>query len=200
MNRIAVVFAALVTTAFTLPAAAVNVGAAAPDFTLTDLAGKPVKLSDYRGKYVVLEWVNPGCPFVQKHYNSGNMPRLQKDAAAQDVVWLAVNSTKETHQDYQTPDELAAWLKEKGAAPRAAALDADGKVAKLYEAKATPHMYVIDPRGTLIYAGAIDDKRSADPEDVKTAHNFVKAALAEARAGKPVTRASTQAYGCSIKY
>lgn len=200
MNRVTTAFAALALTALALPAAAVSIGRAAPDFTLNDLQGKPVKLSDYKGKFVVLEWVNPGCPFVQKHYNSGNMPQLQKDAAAHDVVWLTIDSTQPSHEDFKTPQQLSAWLADKGAAPNAAMLDSDGKVGKLYEAKATPNMYVIDPHGTLIYSGAIDDKRTTDPADVKTAKNYVKAALTEARAGKPVSRASTQAYGCSIKY
>lgn len=191
---------AFVATLTVLPALAVSVGEPAPDFTLTDLQGKAVKLADYRGKYVVLEWVNPGCPFVQKHYDSGNMPRLQQEEGAQGIVWLTIDSTNPSHQDYKTPQQLAAWLKDKGAAPHAAMLDADGKVGKLYEAKATPHMFIIDPKGTLIYAGAIDDKRSADPQDVKTASNYVKTALAEVRAGKPVKAARTQAYGCSIKY
>jgi hypothetical protein len=183
-----------------LKATAVTTGHPAPDFTLTDLRGQPVKLSDYRGKYVVLEWVNPGCPFVQKHYNSGNMQGLQKESTSQGVVWLTIDSTNAAHENYQSPTQLSAWLKEKGAAPTAAMLDSDGKVARLYEAKATPNMYVIDPSGKLIYSGAIDDKRSTDLEDVKTAHNYVKAALADARAGRPVAKASTQAYGCSIKY
>jgi peroxiredoxin len=200
MNRVTTALAVLATTWLALPAAAVSVGHAAPDFALQDLQGKPVKLSDYKGKYVVLEWVNPGCPFVQKHYNSGNMPQLQKEAAAQGTVWLTIDSTNAGHQDFRDGTQLSAWLAQKGAAPAAAMLDADGKVARLYAAKATPHMYVIDPRGTLIYAGAIDDKRSTDVADVKTATNYVKVALAEARAGKPVSRPSTQAYGCIIKY
>lgn len=190
----AAMFAAV--SAFAVPI----IGRPAPDFTLTSLQGKPVKLSDYQGKYVVLEWTNPGCPFVHKHYDSGNMQSLQKDATAQGVAWLTIDSNSRQHEDYKTPPQLASWLKEIGAAPTVAMLDSDGKVAKLYEAKATPNMYVIDPRGNLIYAGAIDDKRSADIADVKTAHNYVKAALADARAGKPVAPASTQAYGCPIKY
>jgi peroxiredoxin len=200
MNRLALSFAALIAFAMTHQALAVSIGHSAPDFTLTDLQGKPVKLSDYRGKYVVLEWTNPGCPFVQKHYKSGNMQSLQKDAAMQGVVWLTIDSNNREHPDYKSPSQLNVWLKDEGAAPTEAMLDADGKVASLYQAKATPHMFVVDPNGKLIYAGAIDDKRSTDLEDVKGAHNYVKAALADARAGRPVARASTQAYGCSIKY
>ena len=179
---------------------AASVGSAAPDFSLTDLAGKPVKLSDYKGKYVVLEWVNPGCPFVQKHYDSGNMPRLQKDAAAQGVAWLTVDSTKSSHENYESAQQLGSWLKQKGAAPTEAMLDPDGKVGKLYGAKATPHMFIVDPKGTLVYAGAIDSIRTAEAKDIKNATNFVKVALAESMAGKPVAVSSTQAYGCPIKY
>jgi hypothetical protein len=201
MKRLATtLIGALASTLLTLPALAGSVGAPAPDFSLTDLAGKPVKLSDYKGKYVVLEWVNPGCPFVQKHYDSGNMPKLQKDAAAHGVVWLTVNSTNPSSQDFRTPPQMGEWLKSKGAAPRAALLDKDGAVGKRYGAKATPHMYVVNPQGALIYAGAIDSIRSADIADIDDATNYVALALSEARAGKPLTTASTQAYGCSIKY
>lgn len=200
MSRIAAACLALVAGFVTWPALAVPVGGPAPDFALTDLQGKPVKLSDYKGKYVVLEWTNPGCPFVQKHYDSGNMPRLQKEATAHGVVWLTLNSTSPSHQDFETPQQLSGWLGSKGAAPTAALLDKDGKVGHLYSAKTTPHMYVIDPQGKLIYAGAIDSIRSTDVEDIKTATNYVKVALAEARAGKPVSVSSTQAYGCTIKY
>ncbi len=164
------------------------------------LEGKPVKLSDYKGKYVVLEWVNPGCPFVQKHYNSGNMPSLQKNAATQGVAWLTVDSTKSYHENYESARQLGTWLKEKSAAPTEAMLDSDGKVGKLYGAKTTPHMFIVDPKGTLIYAGAIDSIRTAEAKDIKNATNFVQVALAESMAGKPVAVSSTQAYGCPIKY
>jgi len=200
MKRITLGLVALAAMLTTLQVFALPIGQPAPDFNLTNLQGKPVKLADYRGKYVVLEWTNPGCPFVLKHYDSGNMQSLQKDAAMQGVAWLTIDSNNPAHPDYKTPAQLSAWLKDKGAAPTAAMLDSDGKVAKLYEAKATPHMFVIDPSGKLIYAGAIDNKRSTDLEDVKSADNYVKAALADARAGRPVAKASTQAYGCSIKY
>jgi peroxiredoxin len=201
MRRLtACLLAALATTILALPAVAIPVGTAAPDFSLTDVKGQSVKLSDYKGKYVVLEWVNPGCPFVQKHYNSGNMPRLQKDATAQGVVWLTVDSTKPSSQDFQSAPQLASWLQAKGAVPSAVMLDQEGKVGKLYTAKTTPHMFVIDPQGKLIYAGAIDSIRSTDVDDIQKATNYVKVALAEAQAGKPVSTASTQAYGCTIKY
>jgi peroxiredoxin len=180
--------------------AAPAVGQPAPDFTLTDLAGKPVKLSDQKGKFVVLEWVNPECPYVQKHYNSANMPGLQKEFGAKRVTWLAINSTRQGHSEFKSAEEMAAWMKKTGGMPAATLLDRDSKVGKLYGAVTTPHMYVIDPKGTLVYVGAIDDKRSTREADVKTAKNFVRVALGEAMAGKPVSTASTNPYGCSIKY
>jgi len=175
-------------------------GQPAPAFTLTDLDGRKVSLADLKGKYVVLEWTNPGCPFVQKHYDSGNMQSLQKRFTGEGVQWIVVNSTSPSHSDYVKPAEQKAWLAKRGATVSVAALDADGKVGRAYAAKVTPHMYVIDPNGVLVYAGAIDDKRSANPADVKTASNYVVQAFAELRAGKPVSAPSTQAYGCTIKY
>jgi alkyl hydroperoxide reductase subunit AhpC len=184
------------------PAAAfaVAVGQPAPDFTLPDVKDKAQKLSDYAGKYVVLEWVNPDCPFVRKHYNSGNMPGLQSEAGAKDVVWLTINSTHPGHSEYKTPAVMQSWLASKHARPLAMLFDRDGSIGKEYGARTTPHMYVIDPKGKLVYMGAIDDKRSANPEDVKTAKNYVRVALDETMAGRPVTMASTVPYGCSIKY
>lgn len=178
---------------------AVNPGQPAPDFTLSDLSGKPVKLSSLKGKTVVLEWVNPDCPYVQKHYNSANMPGLQKEYAAK-VTWLAINSTREGHSEFKSPQQMEAWMKKTGGAPAATLLDRDSKVGRLYGAVTTPHMYVIDPKGTLVYAGAIDDKRSTREADVKTAKNYVRAALEETIAGKPVSTASTTPYGCTVKY
>jgi hypothetical protein len=175
------------------------VGQAAPAFTVTDLAGKPVKLEDFKGKTVVLEWHNFGCPFVQKHYRSGNMQALQKKYAS-DVVWLAVNSTGRTASDYTEPATLSTQLKQFGAAPTNYLMDEPGTMGKTYGARTTPHMYIIDPSGKLVYNGAIDDKRSTNPEDVKTAKNFVSAALDEMKAGKPVTVSSTAPYGCSVHY
>lgn len=175
-------------------------GAPAPAFALIDVNGKRVSLDDFRGRYVVLEWNNPACPFVRKHYGSGNMQALQKRFTADGVVWLAINSTAAGHPEYLKPEQQAAWIRQQGAAPTAALLDADGKVGRAYGARTTPHMYVIDPNGRLQYAGAIDDKRSTDPADVKTANNFVRQALTELRAGKPVSVASTPPYGCSVKY
>lgn len=175
-------------------------GKAAPAFTLTDLDGRKVQLADLRGKFVVLEWNNPSCPFVQKHYSSGNMQSLQKRFTSEGVQWIVINSTAESHPEHLQPAELKAWLARQGAAPSLAALDAEGTVARAYAAKVTPHMFVIDPNGVLVYAGAIDDRRTANVADVKTAQNYVVQAFSDLRAGRPVSAASTNAYGCTIKF
>lgn len=175
-------------------------GQPAPNFRATDVTGKPVSLADFKGKYVVLEWNNPGCPFVQKHYDSGNMQALQKRFGAENVAWLSVNSTNENSSDYMPPAKLAAWFKQHNAAPTAVLMDPKGEVGRAFGAKVTPHMYVIDPSGTLVYTGAIDDKRSANPADVKISTNYVAAALVNSRFGQPVSNAANQAYGCTIKY
>ena len=175
-------------------------GSAAPDFTLADATGRTVKLSDYRGKFVVLEWTNPDCPFVQAQYNGNGMQPLQKEWGGKDVVWLSINSTSRNHGEYKTPAQMSAWMAEKGAAPKAVLLDDTSATGRAYAARTTPQMFVIDPAGKVVYAGAIDDKRSAREADRKTAHNYVRAALAEATAGKPVAVASTTPYGCSVKY
>lgn len=174
-------------------------GSTAPGFTVTDLSGKPVNLADYKGKTVVLEWINFGCPFVQKHYRSGNMQALQKKYA-NDVVWLAVNSTNKGSSDWTEPPKLTKELQDFGAAPAKYLVDEPGTVGRAYGAKTTPHMYIIDPTGKVVYNGAIDDKRSTNVEDVKTSRNFVVAALEELKAGKSVSTASTTPYGCTIKY
>lgn len=172
----------------------------APAFSAKDATGKTVSLADFKGRHVVLEWVNPGCPFVQKHYNSANMPATQKDALAKGVVWLSVASTAKDAGDYLAPAELSAWLKSKSAANTATLMDEDGRIGRAYGARTTPHMFLIDPQGKLVYAGAIDSKPSANPADIKSATNYVRQAVAEAVAGKPVSQAVTQSYGCSIKY
>ena len=182
---------------FATPAA---VGQPAPVFSTTDVDGKAVALTDFKGKTVVLEWVNPECPYVRKHYGSANMQATQKAATAKGVVWLAVNSTEARHVDYKPPAAMAAWMKSQGAAATATLIDADGKIGRAYGARTTPHMYVIDARGTLVYAGGIDDKPSANPADVKTATNHVTAALADVLAGRPVAQPTTRPYGCSVKY
>ncbi|MEQ1683585.1 MAG: thioredoxin family protein [Burkholderiaceae bacterium] len=177
-----------------------TVGQPAPAFTATDTSGKTVTLADFKGKYVVLEWTNPGCPFVQKHYDSGNMPATQKEATAKGAVWLSINTTAKDAGDYMQPAELQGWMKSKSGAPTATLMDSDSKVGRAYGARTTPHLYIIDPQGKLVYAGAIDSKPTANPADIKTATNYVTQALGEAMAGKPVSRATTQAYGCSVKY
>ena len=182
------------------PAHALSPGQAAPDFSLPATDGKAVKLSDFKGKWVVLEWVNPGCPYVVKHYESRNMQGLQKEFGAREVVWLAVNSTHKGHYDYLKPAAMADWMKAKGGTPKAMLMDEDGRTGRAYDARTTPHMYVVDPQGKLAYMGAIDDKRSTNPDDVKGARNHVRTALGEALAGKPVSVASTVPYGCSVKY
>lgn len=181
-------------------AIAATPGQAAPAFTLTDAAGKPVRLADQRGKHVVLEWTNPECPFVQKHYVSRNMQELQKEFGGKDVVWLSVNSTSKGHREFKSGAEMAQWMRAHGAAQTAVLIDETSATGRAYGARTTPHMFVIDPAGKVVYAGAIDDKRSANPADAKTANNYVRAALNETLAGKPVSVASTQPYGCSVKY
>ena len=194
-----IALAAAATLFSTAALASAVVGQPAPAFTGTDLAGKPVSLADFKGKTVVLEWHNFGCPFVQKHYRSGNMQALQKKYG-KDVVWVAVNSTHKGASDYMAPAKLDAELTRFGAQPARYVMDDPGAVGRAYGAKTTPHMYIIDPSGTLVYNGAIDDKRSTNPEDVKIAKNYVVAALDEMKAGKPVTTASTTPYGCTVKY
>jgi peroxiredoxin len=175
-------------------------GQPAPTFKLEDVNSRTVSLADLRGRYVVLEWNNPNCPFVRKHYASGNMQSLQARYGADKVAWLLVNSTAPGTEDYMDGKKLAAWLAEQKSQPTALLLDPSGEVGRAYAAKVTPQMVVIDPRGTVIYNGAIDDKRSANAADVAGARNYVSAALDEARAGKPVSVASTTPYGCTVKY
>ena len=175
-------------------------GGPAPDFAITDTSGKSVKLSDYKGKFVVLEWTNPDCPFVQAQYGADAMQALQKEWGAKDVVWLTINSTNQGNSEYKSAAQMNAWIKDRGAVPKAVLLDGTSATGRAYAAKTTPHMFVIDPSGQIVYSGAIDDKRSARESDRKTANNYVRAALSEAVAGKPVSVASTTPYGCSIKY
>jgi len=178
---------------------AASIGQPAPDFTLTDTAGKAVKLSGLRGKPVVLEWTNPGCPFVRKHYN-GNMQRLQKEFTGHGVAWLTINSTRNDSADYLTPPQLARWKADKGAAATAVLMDENGAVGQAYSARVTPHMYIVSAQGVLVYAGAIDSMASAREADIATATNYVRQGLNELLAGKPLSTASSQPYGCSIKY
>jgi hypothetical protein len=175
-------------------------GAPAPDFKGTDANGTTQTLSQYRGKYVVLEWANQGCPFDRKHYLSGSMEALQKQWTGKGVVWLSIISSAPGEQGYVTPAEERDYLQKMHAVPTAAILDPTGTIGRLYSAKTTPHMFVIDPSGRIIYQGAIDDKPTPDQADLKGAHNYVTAALESAMAGKPVEPASTRPYGCSVKY
>jgi peroxiredoxin len=174
-------------------------GKSAPNFTLTDTHGKKHNLADYDGKYIVLEWFNQQCPFVKKHYESGNMQNLQKEYTKKGVIWLSICSSAEGKPGYFSAEEHNKMFAKEKAAPTAILLDSDGKVGHLYGAKSTPDMFVINPKGILIYAGAIDDKPDLE-DSVSTAKNYVKAALEESMAGKPVAVASTKSYGCSVKY
>jgi peroxiredoxin len=182
------------------PGAAARAGGPAPSFAVTDLAGKTVRLGDYMGKTIVIEWTNDGCPFVGKHYNSGNMQALQQKYTGAGVVWLTIASSAPGEQGYVTAADAKADLARWRAGPTDFLLDPDGIVGRLYDARATPHMVVVDHGGRIAYMGAIDDKPSTRLADVKTAHNYVAAALDALAAGQPIAIASTQAYGCSIKY
>lgn len=176
------------------------IGQPAPDFTLTDINGKTHKLSDYRGKTVVLEWVNPECPFVIKHYGSDNIPSLQRGATSEGIVWLAINSGVPGAQGDFDEQKAASWLKQNKAAPTAYFRDQNSAVGRLYSAKTTPHMYIITPEGTLVYNGAIDSIRSSNVADIAKAENYVKSALAAVKGGQPVAKATSEPYGCTVKY
>ena len=176
------------------------IGQAAPGFSAQDANGRTVSLSDFRGKTVVLEWSNPECPSVQKHYESGNMQKTQGQAAADNVVWLTINSSGEGKQGYMTPAEAKAFTASQPSRRTSYLLDPMGKIGRSYGATATPHMYVINSSGTLVYNGGIDDKPSTDKADIKGARNHVLAALSELKAGKPVSVPSSRPYGCSVKY
>lgn len=181
-------------------AAAAEVGKPAPDFTLTDSNGKTHRLADYKGKYVVLEWLNHGCPYVRKHYDGKNMQALQKTWTEKGVVWLSIISSAPGKQGYSTPEQADADAKKYGSAATAVLLDTDSKVGLAYGARTTPEMVLIDPEGVVIYQGAIDDQPTTDPASLKTAKNYVAQALQEAMAGKPVSVPQTKPYGCSVKY
>lgn len=176
------------------------IGEPAPDFTVKDAEGTEHSLADFKGKTVVLEWLNHGCPFVKKHYDSGNMQQLQADAAKDGVVWLSVVSSAPGKQGHMSPEDTMKKANEVGSKATAILLDEDGTMGKAYAAKTTPQMYVINEEGNLVYMGAIDDDRSANPEMAKTANNYVRAALDSAAAGEPVDKATTKPYGCSVKY
>jgi len=180
--------------------AAVTVGSAAPDFSLPDANGKTQTLSQYKGKTVVLEWNNPGCPFVQKHYSSGNIPKQQADATKEGVVWLTINSGASGKQGHLDNAGAQAFVAQYHAAPSAYLFDGDGKVGHLYGAKTTPHMYIIDAGGALRYMGGIDSIASTDKDDLAQATQYVPQALAELKAGKPISVKTSEPYGCAVKY
>jgi peroxiredoxin len=175
-------------------------GEAAPEFTLTDSKGTSHKLSDFRGKFVVLEWLNHECPFVKKHYSSGNMQKLQQEYTAKGVVWLSIISSAPGKQGHRTGPQAEADTKDKNAAPTAVLLDPSGEVGKKYDAKTTPEMFVLDKEGKILYAGAIDSIKSTDSADIAKAENHVRQALNAALAGQPVPTPKTKPYGCSVKY
>lgn len=200
MKRIPLITTALFALGLASLQAAPEVGKPAPDFTAKDSNGKEHKLSDYKGKFVVLEWLNHGCPFVVKHYSSGNMQNLQKEYTDKGVVWLSIVSSAPGAQGHMSPEETNKKKEEVNSSATAIIIDEEGTVGRLYDAKTTPEMFIINPDGVLIYAGAIDDKKSTDPADIATSKNYVKAALDEAMAGKEVSTPKTKSYGCSVKY
>ena len=193
-------FAAALTLAAGPALAAPAIGQPAPPFTIKDGAGQTRSLSEFKGKTVVLEWTNAGCPYVQKHYESGNMQGLQKGAAKDGVVWLTLISSAPGKQGYVSPAEAKTWKATTGAGSTAVLLDPTGQVWRAYEAKTTPHMYVVNPAGKLVYMGGIDDKPTADPASLNGATNHVAAALSDVKAGRPVAMAVSKPYGCTIKY
>lgn len=190
----------LLLAAVTIAQAEVQIDQPAPDFSLTDCSGKKVSLSDFKGKVVVLEWVNHNCPFVAKHYGSGNMQKLQAGATAKGVVWLSICSSAPGKPGYATPADASKKCAETQSAASAFLIDESGEVGKTYGAKVTPEMYVIDANGVLVYHGAIDDKKSTNPGDIAGAKNYVAAALDEVLAGKSVSTPKTDPYGCGVKY
>ncbi|MGC2744806.1 MAG: redoxin domain-containing protein [Candidatus Angelobacter sp.] len=200
MNRRHLILRACALLALMASAFAVKVGEPAPGFTAVDSNGKQQRLSDYKGKFVVLEWHNQNCPYTRKHYESGNMQHLQKEWTAKGVVWLTVISSAPGMKGFVTPSQENDYLKRMNAAPTAVLMDPGGSLGHLYAAKTTPHMFVVDPSGTLIYNGAIDDHPAADQGDNVKWKNYVSAALEQAMGGKPVSEPATRPYGCSVKY
>ena len=184
----------------TSPAAEIRVGTSAPNFTATDSQGKAQTLADYKGKWVVLEWHNNGCPYKQKHYVSGNMQGLQKNWTSKGVVWFTIISSAKGQQGYVTASEENAYMSKVHASPTAALLDPDGKLGHLYDAKTTPQMVVIDPTGKVVYDGAIDNRPTPAPSDIEGAQNYLNDALRAGMAGKPIAQPYTRPYGCSVKY
>lgn len=180
--------------------AAPRVGEPAPAFTGVDTQGKTHRLADYRGKTVVLEWTNHDCPYVRKHYGAGNMQEQQREAAAQGVIWLSVISSAPGQQGHVSPAEADELTRSRQAAPRAVLLDPEGRIGRAYGAKTTPHLYIIDAAGQLVYMGGIDSITTADPADIPKATQYVRVALKERAAGQPISAPVTRPYGCSVKY
>jgi peroxiredoxin len=188
-------------TATTLMAAdSPPVGATAPDFNLSDAAGKTHSLSEYKGKYVVLEWFNPECPFVKKHYGSGNMQKLQNEYTGKGVVWLSIDSNAPGSEGNLTPEQAQKVMKDWNTKQTALLLDPEGKAGRAYNARNTPHMFIINPEGKIVYEGAIDSKATPNPADIPSSTNYVKTALDESMGGKSVSNSNTRPYGCSVKY
>ncbi len=177
-----------------------RVGTAAPAFSVADAKGKTHSLADYKGKWVVLEWLNPECPFVKKHYGSGNMQKLQQEYASKGIVWLSIDSSAAGKEGNLTSETAGKTISDWKMTSTTLLLDQDGKTGQAYGAKNTPHMFVINPEGKIVYEGAIDSKPTANPSDIASSTNYVKAALDEAMSGKPVTNPTTKPYGCSVKY
>ena len=199
MKSLTLALISLATTAL-YAAASPAVGSAAPDFTLTDANGKTHSLSENKGKYVVLEWFNPECPFVKKHYGSGNMQKLQSEFTGKGVVWFSVDSSAPGAEGNLTSEQAQKVMKKWDTKQTALLLDPDGKAGRSYGARNTPHMFVINPEGKIIYEGAIDSKATPNPDDIASSTNYVKVALDESMSGKPVSNANTRPYGCSVKY
>jgi len=196
-----VLLALISLTATTLIAAdSPPVGATAPDFNLADTGGKTHSLSEYKGKYVVLEWFNPECPFVKKHYGSGNMQKLQGEYTGKGVVWLSIDSNAPGLEGNLTPEQAQKVMKDWNTKQTALLLDPEGKAGRAYNARNTPHMFVINPQGKIVYEGAIDSKATPNPADIPSSTNYVKAALDESMSGKSVADSNTRPYGCSVKY
>jgi peroxiredoxin len=199
ITTLALAFVSLATSAL-YSADSPDVGAAAPNFSLPDVGGTTHSLSQYKGKYVVLEWFNPECPFVKKHYGSGNMQKLQADYSSKGVVWLSIDSSAPGAEGNLSPEQAQKVMKDWNTKQTALLLDPDGKAGRSYGARNTPHMFVINPEGKVIYQGAIDSKATPNPNDIPVSTNYVKVALDESMGGKPVSNAKTRPYGCSIKY
>jgi len=199
MKTLLLALSSLVATSL-FAAASPPVGAAAPNFSLADASGKTHSLSEYKGKYVVLEWFNPDCPFVKKHYGSGNMQKLQGEYTGKGVVWLTIDSNAPGSEGNLSPEQAQKVMKDWNTKQTALLLDPEGKAGRTYNARNTPHMFVINPEGKVIYEGAIDSKASPNPADIPSSTNYVRVALDESMSGKPVSNANTRPYGCSVKY